>query len=735
MADNVRKDDPEIEPTREEVARLSELTGGGKRDYWKGYEYLRGILENRGESSGDRHVWFDRAAGINRGDPRTLANDAGNIFIRAVTDFGRQLDNEQAGLSTQEISNEIGNSVVNDIIKRAAIPSLNVILKDDVKAAIKSGDQTIGGWGGAFYYWNAPIEQDDDGTVRTVGDRILEEPREIEKFVAVNAAALEKTLRSEMAGQPFYNAEIGAMLGLAAGATLPERLRVAIVERAFRIDQGESYLDDPDFIDGFRRDAETGEWRNARPEPEETDMRATPAQAREFERRRAYRLENAERARFEFHEPFDWLDLPSVPPQPEDPDRIGVYDYDRERRRWSLAQPGGARLDPPQEVIDALDILRERRLRAKTDAAPERKSAPEPRKPAQANKAPEARRDQPAGDAPAARQADPAAPAPGPQPRIKRPRLRPDGGLGRPASAQAAPQTSAEPRPAAPDPAEIVAQEAKALAAVAPAVPAKPPKTEPREIEPYKAEPRRSEPRDDPAPVAPPPLAEASLGRKRPDAEAAAKRRKALVRAAGGQSRFDQMTDWAASTLPGEETEKMRADLAGDDVEAMTRSVAGVYQRFESAHGLDSASKPKNYAKPKRQDDEEDGLFLSPMQVVGEMRRREYKTDPPSAPMCRTGSPARPSSASSRPSLDSPPAPRPTPAQGVPPFYVRCRSCGGRTNGRFNEGPSELGPSFVKVRGVGCLPIFRLSRRRPARRPAGRRWTTSPGSWACRNGG
>ena len=55
------------------------------------------------------------------------------------------------------------------------------------------------GWGGAFYYWNTPYQTDANGNTVTVGQAILSDPVQYEKFVATNAKALSDTLGFDQA--------------------------------------------------------------------------------------------------------------------------------------------------------------------------------------------------------------------------------------------------------------------------------------------------------------------------------------------------------------------------------------------------------------------------------------------------------------------------------------------------------------------------------------------------------
>lgn len=229
----------------DQIEMLEIITSGGRDNFAQGYDYIYDIIKDIPEISPETTFWFENAIAINRNDVTSPAN----LFIRSVTSYGLQWDGV-AQYNIQGISNTIGESVIGDIISREAVPSIDQILSFDISAAIQAAGQTIGGWGGAFYYWDAVA---DLNTGQTVGDLILSTPGEYEKFVAVNAAALDAVYGEFIATASLYGdfGTLTTVLEGLAGATLPPSVSVDIVNRAVEIGSGESYAGNPNFIDGY----------------------------------------------------------------------------------------------------------------------------------------------------------------------------------------------------------------------------------------------------------------------------------------------------------------------------------------------------------------------------------------------------------------------------------------------------------------------------------------------------
>ena len=229
--------------TATKIRRLEELLTGssGGLDWSRshlGYDYIAEFLSQSGNVDQRIATWFEKAGEINRNDPLSAAN----AFIRSVTEFGRELDGGSK-LSVQEISNLIGEEVLGGIISTGTIPIFEDMVRDDVGIAIRRGGQTHGGWGGAFNYWNTESENG-----RTIGDIVLADPAEYEKFVAVNAAAVDAVWGQEW-GAAVHRFELADIISFSYGAEIPGYVKDDIIERAFRVGTGEAYLGDPNRIE------------------------------------------------------------------------------------------------------------------------------------------------------------------------------------------------------------------------------------------------------------------------------------------------------------------------------------------------------------------------------------------------------------------------------------------------------------------------------------------------------
>ncbi|HYD60843.1 MAG TPA: calcium-binding protein [Noviherbaspirillum sp.] len=167
---------------------------GNAQNYPAMYQYIAneiksGNLAVPGGIASDQYYWFNQAARINAGDTSSLSS----VFIRSATHHGLNID----GLPTtpeyvQSISNNIGQNVYADL-SRGELPPFSSQLQQDISSAINVGQMTIGGWGGSFYFWSAGYINPETGAATTVGNYILSNPTELEKFVEVNALAIADT--------------------------------------------------------------------------------------------------------------------------------------------------------------------------------------------------------------------------------------------------------------------------------------------------------------------------------------------------------------------------------------------------------------------------------------------------------------------------------------------------------------------------------------------------------------
>ena len=74
------------------------------------------------------------------------------------------------------------------------------MIGSDINVALTQGGQSLGGWDGAFRYWDTPLPSSITGpTVQTVGQYILSRPVELEKFIACSTVSVISALQNEFA--------------------------------------------------------------------------------------------------------------------------------------------------------------------------------------------------------------------------------------------------------------------------------------------------------------------------------------------------------------------------------------------------------------------------------------------------------------------------------------------------------------------------------------------------------
>ena len=172
--------------TSAQISEIQSLTINNTQDYWRAYEYISLLIESDQITvDEDTKFWFAGAAEINRGDVSAPATQ----HIYAVTTYGLQWDNQPVP-TLQQISDAIGQNVIANIINEGGISDLSDILLNDIGVAVDEFGLTPGGWGGSFYYWDLPYNPDNSSPNQTLGDYILQDPNDIEKFLAINAAAI-----------------------------------------------------------------------------------------------------------------------------------------------------------------------------------------------------------------------------------------------------------------------------------------------------------------------------------------------------------------------------------------------------------------------------------------------------------------------------------------------------------------------------------------------------------------
>jgi Ca2+-binding RTX toxin-like protein len=217
---------------------LSSITNGGTQNFVLGYDYINDLLVNNTTIGADTLYWYQQAPLINGND----TSKSVDVFIRSATAIGLQWDgNSTSGI--QATSDAIASSVIKDIISNSRIPTVDTLITDDITAALGIGQQTIGGWGGAFYYWNAVL---NPATGQTVGQAITSNPTELEKFIDVNAAAAATAFATD----PFDT--LKNLQSAFFGAQVPTSIALQIADRAISLAiEGGSVAGNPDIIDGW----------------------------------------------------------------------------------------------------------------------------------------------------------------------------------------------------------------------------------------------------------------------------------------------------------------------------------------------------------------------------------------------------------------------------------------------------------------------------------------------------
>jgi hypothetical protein len=179
-----------VQLSLDELNELIEIYNSelGHGSYVKSYNFIKAIADKNAERLGTGTVyWYDNAPLIN--DP--AVGSPVKDFIREATLFGLAWDHQTVpgdpadpkNPPTQPISNAIAEKVIGDIINHHEIPTVNTLIGNDIGVAIDKFHQTLGGWGGDFYYWNFVPQGWDE----TIGQRIQKDPAEYEKFLADTA--------------------------------------------------------------------------------------------------------------------------------------------------------------------------------------------------------------------------------------------------------------------------------------------------------------------------------------------------------------------------------------------------------------------------------------------------------------------------------------------------------------------------------------------------------------------
>lgn len=245
--------------TTSQLAQLSADTDGGTANALLGYEDMLSFLNTAiadGTNTLDSQstFWYEQAITINGNDPTSF----GNIFIHAATDYGLAWDDKSVVF--QNLSDKIGLAVISGTLQTGSLQTINSMLEDDIGTSLQYGGMTVGGWGGSFYYWDTPYQ----GT-ETVGEAIMADPAQYDKFVATTANAIVVAGNSaiEQLGLTFSTGsvtnEVNEFLNILnvgvptiVDSAVQTDVKAEVIARAFEEDVlGQSAAGDPNYINGY----------------------------------------------------------------------------------------------------------------------------------------------------------------------------------------------------------------------------------------------------------------------------------------------------------------------------------------------------------------------------------------------------------------------------------------------------------------------------------------------------
>ena len=231
-----------------------------------GYNAINAYLQENPTAAaalgGPTTFWYQNAPQINGNDPTSQSN----AFIRTVTATGLAYTNNASSPDVlQQTSNKIAQAVIGDILTTGKIQPVQTLIDNDISVSL-ANNQTLGGWGGAAYYWNylaPPAVATQPG--QTIGQYIMNNPVELDKFIAANANAnvvalgvpsLPATSAGEVTpgvdtalANMNYNA--GAGLSLMSKEAVPASIQGEILGRTAAIVLGVSPVGDPGFVNGY----------------------------------------------------------------------------------------------------------------------------------------------------------------------------------------------------------------------------------------------------------------------------------------------------------------------------------------------------------------------------------------------------------------------------------------------------------------------------------------------------
>ncbi|WP_120497551.1 hypothetical protein [Kiloniella sp. EL199] len=281
------------ETVDELLRRIDQLTEGATTNFYKAYSEIALVLDEKPEILGiDRNsdayektkTWFERAVEINSNDPRSSANK----FIRAVSKYGllysgKSLVNKDGKDRLADTTNIIGSNVIGYILDQKTVPNISEIINAEIDGALKQGGQDLAGWGGAFYFWDHKLKSGE-----TIGETIKKNPEQLEKFLAINAAATRYTMGSEWDEDDYGEFFEGIWFGM--NAPVPSSIQDEITWRVITKD----YIGNPDRVGEWTYNEKRSQWGKPAGLRESRAVKLTPTsqEVTELSLRRQARLKH-----------------------------------------------------------------------------------------------------------------------------------------------------------------------------------------------------------------------------------------------------------------------------------------------------------------------------------------------------------------------------------------------------------------------------------------------------------
>ncbi len=134
--------------TRSQPNDAADRNHDGKVTWADAYNVVYEAIKDHPAAREDRRdFWFEQAQGINNDDSLSSA------FIRNHTRIGLDLAGVpyEQRLPMQQISDLIGQQVIEDVTKSGQVPPLAHMLGKDIGVALERGGVQIGGWGAVHF--------------------------------------------------------------------------------------------------------------------------------------------------------------------------------------------------------------------------------------------------------------------------------------------------------------------------------------------------------------------------------------------------------------------------------------------------------------------------------------------------------------------------------------------------------------------------------------------------------